>query len=224
MRAFCLRTPGRGGVGQAAPVRGHPGPGPSVGCALCVGAKCRTENRQRVASVWEALRTVVPCGQSAAVRSCRCWVVPGLDTSSSAGFVRRVPSLHSSVGLRPAHPCTLFLQANGHLHLRAVLAAAAAILVQAPIRLPGVQGAAVRFRSRLSAQTLSVFRRQSRRPKLPKTAPGMRSSRFAPSAPLVTGRHAGLPATKSTRILPLKQQCPRKRDTPPEGSAPIILL
>ena len=34
----------------------------------------------------------------------RCWVVPCRDSSSSAGSVRRVPSLRSSVRLRRGHP------------------------------------------------------------------------------------------------------------------------
>jgi hypothetical protein len=38
----------------------------------------------------------VVCEHPAALRSIRCWVVPGRDSSSSAGSVRRVPSLHSS--------------------------------------------------------------------------------------------------------------------------------
>ena len=47
--------------------------------------------------------------------SCRltqlcCWVVPGLDSSSSAGSVRRVPFLHSAVSLRLVLTCLLFLK------------------------------------------------------------------------------------------------------------------
>ena len=41
--------------------------------------------------------TLVVCEHPAALRSIRCWVVPGRDSSSSAGSVRRVPSLHSAV-------------------------------------------------------------------------------------------------------------------------------
>jgi len=44
----------------------------------------------------------------------RCWVVPGRDSSSSAGSVRRVPSLHSSVRLRRGQTWPLFLQALRH--------------------------------------------------------------------------------------------------------------
>jgi len=43
--------------------------------------------------------TSVICEHPAALRSIRCWVVPGRDSSSSAGSVRRVPSLHSSLFL-----------------------------------------------------------------------------------------------------------------------------
>jgi len=42
----------------------------------------------------------------------RCWVVPGRDSSSSAGSVRRVPSLHSSVSLRLAYTRPLFLHTS----------------------------------------------------------------------------------------------------------------
>ena len=50
----------------------------------------------------------------------RCWVVPCRDSSSSAGSVRRVPSLHSSVSLRLGYtrpllsPDGLFLLAARH--------------------------------------------------------------------------------------------------------------
>ena len=37
---------------------------------------------------------------SCRLRQLRCWVAPGRDSSSSAGSVRRVPSLRSSVSLR----------------------------------------------------------------------------------------------------------------------------
>ena len=58
-----------------------------------------------------------PAGSLNAVRAVlrltqlRCWVVPGRDSSSSAGSVRRVPSLHSAVRLRRVITCLLFLQA-----------------------------------------------------------------------------------------------------------------
>ena len=42
----------------------------------------------------------------------RCWVVPGRDSSSSAGSVRRVPSLHSSVSLRLVYTWPLFLHTS----------------------------------------------------------------------------------------------------------------
>ena len=42
----------------------------------------------------------------------RCWVVPGRDSSSSAGSVRRVPSLHSSVRLRRGYTCLLLLHTS----------------------------------------------------------------------------------------------------------------
>ena len=56
-----------------------------------------------------------PAGSRSAVRAVlrlthlRCWVAPGRDSSSSAGSVRRVPSLHSAVEFNlaaiPPHLC-----------------------------------------------------------------------------------------------------------------------
>ena len=74
----------------------------------------------------------------------RCWVVPGRDSSSSAGSGRRVPPLHSAVRLRRVNTCLLFLHTSaGKNPARSV---------------PGRQDTAVRFRSRLLAQTVSGFR------------------------------------------------------------------
>jgi len=59
-----------------------------------------------------------PAGNVIAVRAVRrltqlrYWVVPGRDSSSSAGSVRRVPSLHSSVRLRRGYTCLLFLHTS----------------------------------------------------------------------------------------------------------------
>ena len=54
------------------------------------------------------------CGMRAVRRltHLRCWVVPGRDSSSSAGSVRRVPSLRSAVSLRLVHTCLLFLHTS----------------------------------------------------------------------------------------------------------------
>ena len=46
----------------------------------------------------------------------RCWVVPGRDSSSSAGSVRRVPSLHSSVRLRRGYTCLLLLHTSAGMN------------------------------------------------------------------------------------------------------------
>ena len=74
----------------------------------------------------------------------RCWVVPGRDSSSSAGSGRRVPPLHSAVRLRRVNTCLLFLHTSaGKNPARSV---------------PGRQDTAVRIRSRLLAQTVSGFR------------------------------------------------------------------
>ena len=80
MRRLSLRAPVRGGVGQAAPFKGHPGPGPSGGCALCAsfvsasvpefeGAKCRHAQRQWNARVWSPQGAIVQCKESAALCS-----------------------------------------------------------------------------------------------------------------------------------------------------------
>lgn len=56
--------------------------------------------------------TMVVCDHPAALRSIRCWVVPGRDSSSSAGSVRRVPSLPSAVSLRLGYTWPLFLHTS----------------------------------------------------------------------------------------------------------------
>ena len=91
-----------------------------------------------------------PAGSLSAVRAVlrlthlRCWVVPGRDSSSSAGSGRRVPPLHSAVRLRRVNTCLLFLHTSaGKNPARSV---------------PGRQDTAVRIRSRLLAQTVSGFR------------------------------------------------------------------
>ena len=84
----------------------------------------------------------------------RCWVVPGRDSSSSAGSVRRVPSLHSSVRLRRGQTWPLFLQALRHFSLRAVLADAA---VRTQLKRHKAFRAARIRPSRPLAQTVSVI-------------------------------------------------------------------
>ena len=59
-----------------------------------------------------SLSASVQCEHPAASRSIRCWVVPCRDSSSSAGSVRRVPSLHSSVSLRLVYTRPLFLHTS----------------------------------------------------------------------------------------------------------------
>ena len=97
-----------------------------------------------------------PAGSLSAVQAVlrlthlRCWVVPGRDSSSSAGSGRRVPSLHSAVRLRRVNTCLLFLHTSaGKNPARSV---------------PGRQGAAVPaagadsvslFRVRAAAQTVT---------------------------------------------------------------------
>ena len=88
-----------------------------------------------------------PAGSLSAVRAVlrlthlRCWVVPGRDSSSSAGSGRRVPPLHSAVRLRRVNTCLLFLHTSaGKNPARSV---------------PGRQGAAV---PAAGADSVSLFR------------------------------------------------------------------
>ena len=108
--------------------------------------------------------TLVVCEHPAALRSVRCWVVPGRNSSSSASSVRRVPSLHSAVSLRLGHTWPLFLQAlqaSAFQNVKALLSSRAAqrhrhFLGSDSQSLPGVQEAAVRIRSRLLGQHVSA--------------------------------------------------------------------
>ena len=84
----------------------------------------------------------------------RCWVAPGRDSSSSAGSVRRVPSLRSSVRLRRGQTWPLSLQALRHFSLRAVLADAA---VRTQLKRRKAFRASRTRPSRPLAQTVSVI-------------------------------------------------------------------
>ena len=106
MCMFSLRTPGRGGVGQAAPFKGHPGPGPSGGCALCAsveetavpgleGAKCNHAYRQCCARVRSPQVASVLCEQSSALRS---------SAARSFQAVTPLPPQASSEESRPSTP------------------------------------------------------------------------------------------------------------------------
>ena len=74
----------------------------------------------RIASV--VLDRQEPAWSRSAVRAVRrltqlrCGVVPGRDSSSSAGSGRRVPSLHSSVRLRRGYTCLLFLHTSAGMN------------------------------------------------------------------------------------------------------------
>jgi len=93
----------------------------------------------------------VPREHPAASRTCRCWVVPGRDSSASASSVRRVPSFHSKVSLRLGYPWPLFLQGLRVSALRKCQAAfeqrgcsaASTLAGSVSQTLPGSQGAAV---------------------------------------------------------------------------------
>ena len=88
--------------------------------------------------------TSVVCEHPAALRSVRCWVVPGRDSSSSAGSVRRVPSLHSAVSLRLGYTWPLFLHTSAGVNpagsvpgvQEAAVPAAGADSVGIPLRYP----------------------------------------------------------------------------------------
>ena len=229
-----------------------------------------------------------PAGNVSAVRGAcrltqlRCWVVPCLCSSSSAGSVRRAKPLHSAVSLRLVYPGPLFLHTSaGKNPARSV---------------PGSPGAGVPpagadsvslFRVRAAAQTatdcaggtvpglsakslLPSFQqwavpaqapeavclpfapvssaapgslrspfRGAPEPAAPSTSrppPGPRSSRFAPSAPLVTGRLVTGPRKPTAPILPATRLPATKADQeptpqphqeynrqhPPEGTEPNI--
>ena len=98
--------------------------------------------------------TFVVCEHPAALRSIRCWVVPGRD-SSSAGSVRRVPSLHSSVSLRLVYTWPLFLQA---LCLFRLVRGPRYAAVRARLQSHKAFRAARRQAFHLLAQTVSGFR------------------------------------------------------------------
>ena len=67
---------------------------------MFVGAKCRTAGPSSRFVGWWPAGSVIKARASCRLTHLRCWVVPGRDSSSSAGSVRRVPSLHSAVSLR----------------------------------------------------------------------------------------------------------------------------
>ena len=98
---------------------------------------------------------LVVCEHPAALRSIRCWVVPGRDSSSSASSVRRVPSLHSAVSLRLVYTWPLFLQA---LCLFRLVRGPRYAAVRARLQSHKAFRAARRQASRLLAQTVSGFR------------------------------------------------------------------
>ena len=138
----------------SSPLQGPPGLRPVRGLRTLLTRKVQV----RIPSV--LCEGKEPAGIRSAMRAVRrltqlrCWVVPGRDSSSSAGSVRRVPSLHSAVRLRRVYPSLLFLHTSaGKNPARSV---------------PGRQGQLFR----LLAQTVSVYSASKPQPKLPQTAPG----------------------------------------------------
>ena len=121
-----LRTPGRGG-GRRVVRSGRGPPLPSVAHsalpAISDSASSRFEScsssrlfaralETTASATWPARKVWRYAWHPAALRSIRCWVVPGRDSSSSAGSVRRVPSLHSAVSLRLVYTWPLFLHTS----------------------------------------------------------------------------------------------------------------
>ena len=121
MRASCLETPGRvgGRKGSGCSGRLAPGPlpaphraeesGPQFPQFLYLGATTHSHSASRPAS---PAFSVCATRASCRLTHLRCWVVPCRDSSSSAGSVRRVPSLHSSVSLRLGYTRPLFLHTS----------------------------------------------------------------------------------------------------------------
>ena len=125
----------------SSPLQGPPGPRPVRGLRTLLTRKVQV----RIPSV--LCEGKEPAGIRSAMRAVRrltqlrCWVVPGRDSSSSAGSVRRVPSLHSAVRLRRVYPSLLYLHTSaGKNPARSV---------------PGRQGAAV---PAAGADSVSLFR------------------------------------------------------------------
>ena len=144
--------------------------------------------------------TLVVCDHPAALRSIRCWVVPGRDSSSSAGSVRRVPSLHSAVSLRLVYTWPLFLQA---LCLFRLVRGPRYAAVRARLQSHKAFRAARRQASRLLAQTVSEqvrhrLRREvsARQHTLPRTSYPDRASepfRLRPVRPSALPHRRSLP-------------------------------
>ena len=143
----------------------------------------------------------------AALRSVRCWVVPGRDSSSSAGSVRRVPSLHSAVSLRLVYTWPLFLQA---LCLFRLVRGPRYAAVRARLQSHKAFRAARRQASRLLAQrvpTVIKMRRFSRKYTLRRwDSAGLRlqrSTAVRASEPsrLRAGRPSVLPHRRSLPLL-----------------------
>ena len=283
MRRSSLRTPGRRGGGQAAPVRDHPGPGPSGGCALCVPQSAGHEHRHQDSKARYSLGVSVLCGQSTATRSSAAGSLPLRKPAVGTNPPARLLRSRSSVRLRRGYTCLLFLHTSAGMNpagsvpgrQEAAVPAAGADIVSLVSRqaaaqaakdcaggsVPGLTAKSVLppFQQwAVPAQApeavcpphkLSVFvgvwepevsqplRRQSPPPPLSsRPPPGPRSSRFAPSAPLVTGKLVTGPRKPTALILPATRLPATKADQeptpqphqendrqhPPEGTEPNI--
>ena len=112
-----MRGGGRKGAGGSGRVAPGPLPaphraeesGPQFPQFLYLGATTHSHSASRPASLAFCVQAVQA---SCRLTQLRCWVVPGRDSSSSAGSVRRVPSLHSSVRLRRGYTWPLFLHTS----------------------------------------------------------------------------------------------------------------
>ena len=262
MRASYHRTPGRGGGGQAAPVRDHPGPGPSGGCALCVSQSAGHEHRHQDSKARYSLGVSVLCRQSAALRSSAAGSLslrkPAGGTSPPARLLRS----RSSVRLRRGYTCLLFLHTSvgknpaGSVPGRqeaAVPAAGADIVslvhsfavpqtakdcaggsvpgLTATGVLPSIQHWAVPAQAPEAVclpHKLPVFvgvwepkvsqplyRQSPPAPNPARPPQGPRSTRFACSAPLVTGRLVTGPHKTTELILPATRLPATKADQEP---------
>ena len=78
----------------------------------CSGAQSATTQSRCATRTTSPAFSVSAVRASCRLRQLRCWVVPCRDSSSSAGSVRRVPSLHSSVSLRLGYTRPLFLHTS----------------------------------------------------------------------------------------------------------------
>jgi|GEM_PF-1936343 len=153
-----VSPPSRGGGRQGAPGREGPPlpqPGSAALCACIKGTSVLKFEGAKCSTVGTTSRFQGQClaGNLSAVRAVRrlthlrCRVVPGRDSSSSAGSVRRVPSLHSAVRVQPGCNSSRPFRHSTCAVLAIVFADATtklrSVLVPGRKSLPGIQDTAV---------------------------------------------------------------------------------